>query len=56
MHIDPVCGMEVSKETEFKVEYEGKIYYFCSSQCKAQFEANPEKYVKKEHMRHGCCH
>jgi len=66
MPIDPVCGMEVGEETEFKVEYDGKVYYFCSPHCKAQFEANPEKYIKKEHMghkmhshghkRHGCCH
>lgn len=48
MPIDPVCGMEVSEETEFKVEYGGKTYYFCSPHCKAQFEANPEKYVKEE--------
>ena len=46
MPIDPVCGMEVGEETEFKVEYDGKVYYFCSPHCKAQFEANPEKYIK----------
>ncbi len=46
MPIDPVCGMEVGEETEFKVEHMGKTYYFCSLHCKAQFEANPEKYVK----------
>ncbi|NJE41946.1 YHS domain-containing protein [Thermococcus sp. GR6] len=52
MPIDPVCGMEVSEETEFKVEYSGKTYYFCSPHCKAQFEADPEKYVKEEGMKH----
>lgn len=66
MPIDPVCGMEVSEETEFRVEYGGKTYYFCSPHCKAQFEANPEKYIKGEethshghghvHGRRGCCH
>ena len=72
MPIDPVCGMEVGEETEFKVEYGGKVYYFCSPHCKAQFEANPEKYVKEGdmehghgmhshghghgHKKHGCCH
>ncbi|AIF70154.1 hypothetical protein PAP_08870 [Palaeococcus pacificus DY20341] len=66
MPIDPVCGMEVSEETELKLEYNGKVYYFCSPHCKAQFESNPEKYVKGEgmkhehghkhgHKRHGCC-
>ncbi|WP_457752930.1 YHS domain-containing protein [Thermococcus sp.] len=65
MPIDPVCGMEVGEETEFKVEYEGKVYYFCSTHCKAQFEANPEKFIKERHKmhshghgrkRHGCCY
>ncbi|NJE76153.1 YHS domain-containing protein [Thermococcus sp. ES12] len=72
MPIDPVCGMEVSEDTGLKVEYGGKVYYFCSPHCEAQFEANPEKYVKDEgmrqghgmhshghehgHKRHGCCH
>ncbi|NJE09012.1 YHS domain-containing protein [Thermococcus sp. M39] len=69
MPIDPVCGMEVSEETEFKVEYGGKTYYFCSPHCKAQFEANPEKFISGEmhshvhehkmhgHKKHhGCCH
>lgn len=53
MPIDPVCGIEVGEGTELKVEYEGKVYYFCSPYCKAQFEANPEKYIKGKKMEHG---
>ncbi|HHI01395.1 MAG TPA: YHS domain-containing protein, partial [Thermococcus litoralis] len=52
MPIDPVCGMEVGEGTELKLEYNGKVYYFCSPHCKAQFESNPEKYVKEEGMKH----
>ncbi len=43
---DPICGMEVDEEaTDLKVEYKGKIYYFCAPGCKAQFEEDPEKYL-----------
>jgi YHS domain-containing protein len=46
MTIDPVCKMGVNeKKTIFKSEYKGKTYYFCSAQCKNEFEKNPEKYV-----------
>ncbi len=39
-------GMEVDEEaTDLKVEYKGKIYYFCAPGCKAQFEEDPEKYL-----------
>ncbi len=37
--IDPVCGMEVDTETaEWKSEYNGQTYYFCSPGCKRTFE------------------
>ncbi|ASJ12668.1 YHS domain-containing protein [Thermococcus thioreducens] len=53
MPIDPVCGMEVSEDTGLKVEYGGKVYYFCSPGCKAEFEANPKKYAGTEGMGHS---
>jgi len=44
---DPVCGMQVDERTAmYKTLYGGKTYYFCASTCKAEFEANPRKYVK----------
>jgi len=43
--IDPVCGMEVEPESAYsKVEYEGRIIYFCSSNCEKKFKENPGKY------------
>src|SRR3972149_7950313 len=42
---DPVCGM-VAKE-EFKYEFKGKIFYFCSDLCKNEFQNYPEKYLKQ---------
>lgn len=50
---DPVCGMDVDESTaKHKTEYKGKTYYFCAPACKADFEENPEKYVKGEGMHH----
>ena len=47
MQIDPVCGMQVDEKTaQFKTEYKGNTYYFCSPGCKKSFESEPEKYLK----------
>ena len=45
-HIDPVCGMVVKEETaKAKYEYNGKTYYFCSTECLSEFKKDPEKYL-----------
>jgi YHS domain-containing protein len=36
-------GMKIDKNVF--VEYKGKKVYFCCADCKAKFEADPEKYV-----------
>jgi len=42
---DPVCGMDVDPHTsEHRSEHDGRTYYFCSTHCKAKFEASPHKY------------
>jgi YHS domain-containing protein len=47
MEKDPVCGMDVDPKTAtWKSEYQGKTYYFCAPGCKADFDKNPQKYVK----------
>jgi YHS domain-containing protein len=44
---DPVCGMKLDPETAYsKVEYEGRLIYFCSKACEEAFKKNPKKYVK----------
>ena len=46
---DPVCGMEVDeKDTKERSDYMGQTYYFCSSECKDEFEENPEELVEGE--------
>jgi Cu+-exporting ATPase len=46
---DPVCGMDVTYETaQAQSQYDGQTYYFCSLDCKEQFDRNPEQYVNQE--------
>ncbi|MDH5481814.1 MAG: YHS domain-containing protein [Candidatus Bathyarchaeota archaeon] len=55
---DPICGMEVDEKTaKFKLDYMGKIYYFCNQACKTTFEKNPAKYVSEQsgHSTSSCC-
>jgi len=41
--------MEFDKDTESgKIEYKGKMYYFCSPGCREKFLQDPEKYVAHE--------
>lgn len=47
--IDPVCGMDVdqgkAKAAGRVALYDGRIYYFCSNDCKKRFESSPAKYA-----------
>lgn len=50
MERDPVCGMSVDPE-EDKTEtstYQGKTYYFCSSDCKETFDEDPAQFAGKQ--------
>jgi len=44
---DPVCGMTLDeKKSEFHTQFGGRKYSFCSEDCKAEFEADPDEYVE----------
>ena len=45
---DPVCGMDVSEDSEHHTAYNGQSYYFCSTSCLGKFEADPEGYTKPD--------
>ena len=46
METDPVCQMPTDPDmAEFKSEFKGKEYYFCSSACYDKFTRNPKDYV-----------
>lgn len=43
---DPVCGMKLEAEDAVATaEHAGDTYYFCSQECKTEFEESPEDYV-----------
>ena len=43
---DPVCGMAVDPaKTKFKSVYQDKEYFFCSQNCKNQFDQNPQEFI-----------
>jgi YHS domain-containing protein len=47
---DPVCGMQIFPEAAPAERIvEGRRYIFCSSQCAAQFDTNPLRYLKEVH-------
>ena len=48
---DPVCGVHLGEDVvrglAYKTPYKGKLYYFCSDECKREFDLNPERYAGK---------
>lgn len=42
---DLVCGMPVKAGVADTVHYKGKVYGFCSSECKKEFSKNPTTYL-----------
>ena len=43
--IDPVCGMEVSEENQYRFDFAGIEYHFCSEHCEKKFIADPSHYL-----------
>ncbi len=46
------CAKLKKSEAKFSAEHEGKTYYFCSEECKAAFEKDPEKFIE-QHKEHA---
>jgi YHS domain-containing protein len=45
---DPVCGMVIDSEhAAASTTFEGQQIYFCSEQCRRDFEANPGRYYDR---------
>jgi len=45
--IDPVCEMELTTDgIADTIEWKGKIYGFCATECKTEFIKSPEAYLK----------
>jgi YHS domain-containing protein len=47
MTTDPVCGMRIDEKTsEFQTQFAGKKYFFCSEDCRKEFEDQPDEYLE----------
>jgi len=44
--VDPICGMTVQTAGAKSAVHNGRVYYFCSQDCRQKFESNPASYVK----------
>jgi len=43
---DPVCGMQIEESDAVATsEYGGTTYYFCSADCKQEFDEDPAAYA-----------
>jgi YHS domain-containing protein len=52
-YFDPVCGNQIEiVQDEITWQYEGKVYYFHSSDCMEEFKKTPEKYIHHNHNNH----
>lgn len=46
MVTDPVCGADVNpQQTEVQSEKDGEMFYFCSIDCREEFEENTAEYL-----------
>ena len=53
---DPICGMDVTIESEHHLQHNHHDYYFCSSYCKDKFSASPETYLNPVPLNKSSCH
>jgi YHS domain-containing protein len=49
--IDPNCGMPVTAGIADTVHYNGKVYGFCSDECKQAFLKNPVALAKNAELK-----
>ncbi len=45
---DPVCGMQVDKNSKLHSDYHGIQYYFCNAKCLDKFEGEPERFLSSK--------
>jgi YHS domain-containing protein len=48
---DPSCGMPMTAGIEDTVHFNGKVYGFCSDECKQIFLKNPTTLAKNAEMK-----
>lgn len=48
---DPSCGMPLTAVVEDTLHYDGKVYGFCSDECRDDFKKNPKELAKNAVMK-----
>lgn len=48
---DPSCGMPLAAGVEDTLHYGGKVYGFCSDECRDEFKKNPKELAKNAVMK-----
>jgi uncharacterized membrane protein YraQ (UPF0718 family)/YHS domain-containing protein len=44
---DPVCGMTVDRARALTAEHGGRTYFFCSEDCRGEFERDPDTHISR---------
>ncbi|WP_404989744.1 heavy metal translocating P-type ATPase [Caballeronia sp. LZ029] len=44
---DPVCGMRVTSDSQFRSEHDGHQYFFCSVSCQEKFQIATSRYIER---------
>ena len=52
---DPVCGMDVTTDSEHHLSHDDHDYYFCSRHCEEKFEASPDTYLNTAPVQDSYC-
>jgi len=46
---DPVCGKRITRNgAHIAIEYGGDVHYLCCPVCQAEFERDPERFIRKD--------
>ncbi len=48
MAIDPVCGMQVAEDSQYRFVHQGATHLFCSEHCLNKFRQAPQSYVPEQ--------
>lgn len=48
---DPVCGMPVTAGISDTAHYKNDVLGFCSAECKAEFQKNPESMIASAEIK-----
>ena len=55
MRIDPVCGMEVSDDSQYRYKSHNEEHLFCSANCLHKFQESPDKYLQETELKDPVC-